>query len=110
MNITLNLAAIGQILAIVTAIGAIWATQHQRRLIAVKEGERNAEMKALQEKIKAQEGTIKGLEDKIHKTDVDLGKMNQKIDMQTEILQEIKDRIDKIAPPTVHPQAREARN
>ena len=101
MNVTINMATVIQFLGIITALGAIWGVQHQRRAIAVKEGERNEEIRALKDKIKAQEATIRGLEDKIHKTDVDLGKMNQKIDMQTEILQEIKDRIDRIAPPTV---------
>lgn len=101
MNITLNLASLGQILAIITAIGAIWATQHQRRLIAVKEGERNAQIKALEDKVIAQGKEIRGLEGKTHCTDVDLGKINEKIDTLTDMIREIKDRIDKIAPPTV---------
>lgn len=101
MNITINLATIGQILAIITALGAIWGVQHQRRSIAVKEGERNEEIKALKEKIKAQEAEIRRLDDKNHCTEVDLGKINEKIDTLTEMMREVKDRIDKIAPPTV---------
>lgn len=101
MNITLNLASVGQILAIVTALGAIWATLHQRRLLAVKEGERNAQIKALEDKVKAMETEQKNLEKKANCTDVDLGKINEKIDTLTDMIREIKDRIDKIAPPTV---------
>ncbi len=101
MNVTINLATIGQILAVITALGAIWATQHQRRLIAVKEGERNAEIKALKEKITSQEAEIRRLDEKGHCTEVDLGKINEKIDTLTEMMREVKDRIDRIAPPTV---------
>ena len=101
MNITINLATIGQILAIMTALGAIWGVQHQRRSIAVKEGERNAEIKALQDRASKQETEIKGLEIKTHSVDIDLGKINGKIDTLTEMIKEIKERIDQIAPPTV---------
>jgi peptidoglycan hydrolase CwlO-like protein len=111
VNVTITLATIGQILAIVTALGAIWATQHQRRLIAVKEGERNEQIKALQNKIDVMEADQRDLEKKSHCTDVDLGKINEKIDTLTDMIREIKDRIDKIAPPTVRERAeREARN
>ena len=106
MEVTLNLATIAQILAIITAFGAIWATQHQRRLIAVKEGERNAEIKALKEKITSQEAEIRRLDEKGHCTEVDLGKMNEKIDTIMEMMREVKDRIDLIAPPTVRDQGK----
>ncbi|MPL66047.1 hypothetical protein SDC9_11715 [bioreactor metagenome] len=108
MNITINLATVGQILAIATALGAIWATLHQRRQLAVKEGERNAQIKALEEKVIAQGKEIKTLEGKTHSTDVDLGKINEKIDNLTDMIRDIKDRIDKIAPPTVQTPARSA--
>ncbi len=101
MNITINLGIIVQILTICTAIGAIYATLQQRRHIAVKEGERNAQIKALQDKVDAMETDQRDLEKKAHSTDVDLGKINEKIDTLTDMIREIKDRIDKIAPPTV---------
>ena len=101
MSVTINLATIGQILAIITALGAIWGVQHQRRAIAVKEGERNEEIKALKEKIKAQEAEIRKLDEKNRCTEADLGKMDQKIDTLTKMMQEVRDRIDQIAPPTV---------
>lgn len=101
MEVTLNLAALGQILSIVVAIGAIAAYVHQRRVNLQQDGQKVEKMSALSAKVEAQEKELEDLKKKIHSTDVDLGKINGKIDTLTDMIKEIKERIDLIAPPTV---------
>lgn len=101
MQVTVNLATLGQILSIIVALGAIAAYSHQRRTNLQQDGQRVEKMSALAAKVEAQAKELEDLKNKSHCTDVDLGKINEKIDTITEMIREIKDRIDVIAPPTV---------
>jgi len=106
MEVTLNLATIAQILSIVVALGAIAAYSHQRRTTLQQDGQKVEKMASLTAKVEAQGKELEELKKKAHCTDVDLGKIEEKIDQLTEMMREIKDRIDLIAPPTVRDQGK----
>ena len=101
MHVTIDLALIGQLVAIGAAMVAIFGWWHQRRTYIVAEGKNVAKIEALIAKTEVQERKIADLEIKAHCTDVDLTEIKSDIKYLIGAVDEIKDALASIAPHTV---------
>ena len=79
MHVTIDIALIGQLVAIGAAMVAIFGWWHQRRTYIVAEGKNVAKIEALIAKTEVQERKIADLEIKAHCTDVDLTEIKSDI-------------------------------
>ena len=101
MHVTIDIALIGQLVAIGAAMVAIFGWWHQRRTYIVAEGKNVAKIEALIAKTEVQERKIADLEIKAHCTDVDLTEIKSDIKYLIGAVDEIKDALASIAPHTV---------
>ena len=101
MHVTIDLALIGQLVAIGAAMVAIFGWWHQRRTYIVAEGKNVAKIEALVGKVETQERKIADLESKAHCTDMDMAEIKSDIKYLIGAVNEIKEALGTIAPHTV---------
>lgn len=90
MNFTINTANIETWLAIIVALGAIYGYWQLRRTYNMADGKQAARMEALVVEVEAQKKEIDAMQEKLHCNDVDLAKINTKLDNIFEAINELK--------------------
>lgn len=101
MTVTLDLALVGQILAIIVALGAIYAYAQQRRTLIMAQGKQAQTIEEMDAKIKTQERQISDLKEKAFCTDKEMTEMRSDLKYLVKTVGEMKETLDRIAPPTV---------
>lgn len=101
MTVTLDLALVGQILAIIVALGAIYAYAQQRRTLIMAQGKQAQTIEEMYAKIKSQERQISDLKEKAACTDREMTEVRGDLKYLVKTVGEMKETLDRIAPPTV---------